>query len=463
MGFAEPTMGLLLRTDRPELVFVGIRQTNWADIQCYEALGVKLEDLAENVEIPGNRKPLSTEVPIDKLSLAIVKLLSRYATQLKVVYLQHQAHIHIPCGLCLPQEEWWVLSRHLFTGKAAGCVADTVPCNLLRDSHDEIKLPSRSLGEVMARWGISQQKPSGFDGDNLLFRSIHVDDALKLSCLFPATKRLAGRCLRLGDNRKRLPSYNLDHAIEAGVVPHQGDIIVDPKVKRIFLPLGRAQIASLKAPLEFRPESDGKRAGLLCPAPLVEHFLLSAAKAARTYRLPADLKKYEVRTVDPETHEESDLQGTYYLISNLTSLPPRDLRHERAERKARLDRLVARFGPGLPTDHEKYTDQQLSQYFTLKDLVARGEMIDVARHPALPDARYFHGDFFDWIKEVKPDLVMCCPVTQTQYLRSSTAIGNLADLPGFWKAVEKTLRQASWLRKLILDPKVRAAAMAHAI
>ena len=124
---------------------------------------------------------------------------------------------------------------------------------------------------------------------------------------------------------------------------------------------------------------------------------------------------------------------------------------------------MARFGPDLPADYEKYTDQELSQYFAVKELVARGEMIDITTHPALPRGGYTLPDFVDWIKTVKPDLVMSCPITRTQYLHSATVLGDLADLPGFWKAVERTVGLSSWLRNLILDPKVRAAAMAHAI
>jgi len=43
------------------------------------------------------------------------------------------------------------------------------------------------------------------------------------------------------------------------------------------------------------------------------------------------------------------------------------------------------------------------------------------------------------------------------------SIEELTTLPGFWKAVEETLREGPWLRMLMLSPEVRAAAIAHAI
>src|SRR5439155_16580767 len=190
------------------------------------------------------------------------KFLVGYAKQLRIVVLAGEQYLRVPNALSLSENQWKLLSRHIFTGKPMGCLEETVAYRSNSghgfDSPLLIELPGRSLGELVARFGISPQKPSGFDGRNFLFESITVEDASKLASCFPRTRLFSGRVLRVVGPRElgatndrgmltlnhwdRLPSYNLHQAADAGVVPPQGDIVVDWRLEWIFLP-GDVQIA----------------------------------------------------------------------------------------------------------------------------------------------------------------------------------------------------------------------------
>lgn len=472
--FQAPIPGLLLRSDKPRLAFIGIKVEASGWQQCYEQIAVQRDDLAEIVEVaqPPDRAPLSTEIPVEQLSPEIARLLVQYASQLRVVFINGGPHIHFPTNFRLRQDQWKLLSRHIFTGKSIGCVEETVPLSMRSD--DLIKLPGTSLGAVIDRWGIGESKPLAYDGSNHLFRSIHVTNAAKLSGHYPQAKLLSGRVLQAAGNsgslRSRLGleppavsgwwSFPLLEAAEAGIIPPEGDLTVDSKLKYLFLP--KVNITSLQRPLKFTC-GHYEPLSLLCPQTLIVTYLLNSAKAVRAYRIPGEVEKYEVQTLDPTTKKLLNLPGMYYQLSDLASLPRRDLRQERADRKARHERLIARYGPDLPADYQRYTDEDLENYYTIKELVARGEIVPTVNHPLLPEINYRQDGFLEWIKEVQPDLVLRCPISGRHYLRPISGMEALADLPGFWPTVERILGQSSWVRSLILNPSVQAAALAHAI
>jgi hypothetical protein len=501
-GLPGQLPGVLLRTNDPRLCFVGIKSSADWDGHFYEQIGIHRDDLADIVAVDNlpDRQPDPTEIPICELTPDIVRLLAQLSNRLHVTFPARRLHIRVPSDLALSDGQWRLLARHIFTDKSVACAQETVPwcaaerypavaaltaaqapgtglgppgpslslprgIRLLnnRPYRSLIKLPGISLLQVATRWGVDQQKPSAFDGKNLLFESILVNDATKLSTLYPHVRLLRGRTLRVVEDRMELLSYPLHQTAEAGAVPKRGEIIVDSALEKIFLLPGQLHIARLKCPVQFRQEVVYGRAGLLCPEPLIEKFLLSGVKAARTHRLSKGLKRYEVRTLDEKTKEEIDLEGTYYLKSDLAALPLRDIKTERADRKARLERLTAKYGKDLPENYEKHTDEELGVYFEIRELAARGEILPAAKHPLLPRRHHFDNPFLRWMESVKPDLVLTCPLTGTRYLRAFADIDVLAELPGFWKTVEDILGESSWLRLLFLSSKVRAAALAHSI
>jgi hypothetical protein len=494
VGLEGPPPALLLKTGLPRLAFIGVRSNpSWR--QWYRTFGIHSEDLAEAVQVAdeADNEPQATDAQINVVSTEIAKLLVQYRTQLKLILFGRETYVRIPSTLSLARDQWRVLCRHLFTGKPLGCIQDTVPCESASpyrmSSEGAIELPGSCLSEVRALFGIGQDKPSGYDGSNLLFDSILVQDATRLSRLFPHAEFLNGRQVSVVDtlNRREPPPqarasvdelearlkrlqgsshrpqpFPLRQAAAAGVIPRQGDLIVDPKLEHIYLHADQVQIKKLKAPLQFRPLSRDELPGLICPQSLVEAHLATAAKAARIYNLPADLTKYKVRTFDLGAHEKLELAGAYYMKTDLASLPRRNLRCERAQKNARRERLVSQYGTNLPVDFEQHSDEDLKSYFEIQDLVARGEIVPASEHPALPN-NYWNNQFFNWIQKAKPELVLSCPVTRNGFIRAQCSIEDLADLPDFWLTITTTFGAGPWLRKLLLSPKARAAALAYGL
>ena len=483
--FPTPTSGILLRTHQPRLAIIRLVDTGlWREEGC-DAIAIPRDELSEIIEVPKSlhRRPNATEIQIEELSPAVATLLAQHAKQLKVVFIKGRPHIFIPAGFRFRQDQWELLSRYLISGRGIGCLEETV--RKATQSDRLIKIPGTSVAEVMSRYGIGERRPTACDGTNLLFDLVCVNNASKLSRLYPQVKQLEGRTLRLPSKTVHssmasrptrtdddedecnsspggLTTFPLQQSVEAGVIPPDGDLIVDTALEHVFLPTGQIRIADLKCPLGIEQEYPWDPAVLLCPHPLIGTYLLSVAQAARTYRVPFNLKRYLVRTVEPGSQKETDLAGAFYLLSDLTTLPRRDLRLERAERKARHQRLVTRYGSDLPSDYEKHTDEELSFYFQLKEWVARGEVVPAADHPLLPST-YRQRSFVAWLRKAKPDLVVTCPITRKDYVRLLAGMEELAALPGFWKAVEETLGEVTWLRQLMLNQAVRAAALADAI
>lgn len=471
VGFHRLVPGLLLRTEQPRLAFIST--TEGRSRKGYELIGIHREDLAEIVELaePPDRAPQAMEVVIREFSPELLKLIVQYSTQLKLVLFEDQLCVRSPSAVQFSREQWKLLDRYIYTGKTSSSLEETcqdesnagvairrrAPITWPPRRGDVmIELHGSTLDQVVARWGISEQKPVAYNGSGLLFQSIHVKESSKLSRLFPTTKLLGNRVLRVPTDSSGLPDYNLHQAAEAGVVPMRGDVLVDGRLERIFLRHGQVLIGDLKSPLEFRRESHWEDAGLLCPMPLVESHLLSAAKAARTFRLPANLTKYRVRTLD-ESGNEVDLLGTYYLTCDLATLPVRDFRRERSDRKSRFERLRALYGEDLPPNFEKHTDEELKAHFEVNELVARGEFVPANDHSLLPKTYYLREAFLEWIAKVRPDLVVIDPMTKESYLRSLCSIDELAGARGFCQAIGAVLQEPAWLRMLMLNSKARAA------
>ena len=456
--------GLLLRTDEPRLAFINVSPQNRYG-SFYEALGVHRDDLADIVEIADTRNPkrLANEVAIQELTPQIVNLLIQYPTQLKLVFFKEMLCVRIPDNLCLPKEDWRPFSRHVFTGRAAGCVHDTTRVVEAWGS-DLIRLPGYTMPEIADRWGISARRPDGYNGQELLLREFRVDDAAKLARRYPQVRLLEGRVLHVPENTYEFTEFPLQQAAKAGAIPPTGMVLVRSDLEQVLLAKNKVMIDRLKSPLQFRRETVFEVAGLLCPEHLVGNYLLPAAEAARNYQLNAKLTKYRICTLDAVTREERFLRGNYYLLADLTALPRRDIRRERAERIARQKRLIDRYGPDLPETYEQFTDEELEAHFRMEDMRVRGEIIEAKDHPALPKVWYRNSiRFMDWIKEARPEAVMRDPIAERNYVQASLRIEDMAGLPGFWEAVEATLDVSAWLRSLILCPQVRAAALAHVI
>jgi hypothetical protein len=104
----------------------------------------------------------------------------------------------------------------------------------------------------------------------------------------------------------------------------------------------------------------------------------------------------------------------------------------------------------------------LSVYYQIKELLARGEIVPEDKCPLLSQT-YHRRRFVDWLEKAKPDLVKKCPVTGGRYLGVVGSIDDLVDLPDCWKTLEEMFGESTFLRSLILSPKVRAIALAHAV
>lgn len=462
LAFSWNSVGLLLNSDHPRLAFIGPPQWN-----SWEAFALPREDVAEVIEIAESCKfPAGTRQSfLSQLTPKMVPLLARYRHQLKVIFVGSQPHLRAAKDLQLRPDEWNQFSRHVFTGAPRAGLENTVPFE--QDNlrlRERVKLQGRSLPTVMAAWGVQAERPVSFDGTNLGFRSFRVVDPLRLSRVYPGANLLVGKRLRVIESSNYTGAYKLPlaGAAAAGVIPDDPDLHVNAALDRIFLSTTQVRSVELKQPLQIREESWWHRPLLLCPESLVDTHLLTASRAARMYRLPPGIKNYEVQAISREGWNETALPGTFYLVSDLSNLPRRNLRQEREDRVQRRKRLIALYGRDLPTDFERFTDDQLSTFQTLKQRLARGEIQRAKSHPQLPHARYHREQFLDWLKKAS-DLVITCPVTGEVYLRPVGSIDDLAGLPSFWPTVEALLGESSWLRTLILSPTVRAAAVAHAI
>jgi hypothetical protein len=321
-------------------------------------------------------------------------------------------------------------------------------------------LPGKSIKEVSAQWGVGGSKPCAYDGKHLYFTSLDVRQGAKLARLHPNGGRLEGRRLEVSRSDDDC-SVRLNQALDAGIVPSTGILYVDPTLEDIYLPREELQIDEFKAPVLSR-RSYWEEPIILCPEHLIPMHLMPASQAARTYIIPPGIGPFKVRTQQVAAPSDEDPPERYYLVADLRNLAARDLKKEREERRARIKRLVDRYGSALPKGYEKLSDEQIALYFEIQDLVLTGEFIEAEHHPLMPPS--YHGQFIeDWLRKQAPQLIKTCPVTGQNYVRKLDGFEDLVDIPGFWDAVESTLGGGTWLRKLITCPKVQAAALISSI
>jgi hypothetical protein len=328
------------------------------------------------------------------------------------------------------------------------------------------KLPGDTLQEVRARWGVGNTVPCGFDGANLYFTTLHVLHGANLGRLYPNAKRLEGCCIKV-PTRDRLHStyyssdyssnyaFRLSEALDAGLVPANSILDVDASISTIWIPSDRLQVGQLRRPiaLERRMWEDPT---LLCPQPLLPTFLLPAGQAVRKYAIPGNITPFNV----------VGSPGKYYLLADLQNLAPRNYKREREERSARQSRLVERYGTALPQGYERLTDAEIGLYFEIRDLQQQGEIIRVENHPLMPGG-HFTRPIIDWLRKEASHLIKTCPVSRQSYVRRFDSFEDLADIPGFWPAVESAFVSSGgnreWLRKLVACPKAQAAALISAL
>jgi hypothetical protein len=475
-GF-DAKAGLLAVTDKPRIAFFGIANVGWHD-DC-TCLCIHPNDLAPIVEIPSERtEPRRTDVTIDKLTPDVANLLVRHSKELKVVILgQRNTHegvtasllasiqddrnpwVRVPASLRLSSAEWGVLKRYLFTGHSYGTVSETTT---IGEDDECFRLPGHSVDEVKAKWGVDCGTPSFYDGENLLFKSLDVLQEGKLGRLFPNAVNLRSRRLQSVERRWLNESgYDLCQAYAAGILPAEGVLQVTADLTRIYLPEKDLRIEQFKQPVVV-PTNVREDSAVVCPPDLIPKFLVPARRAVRDRVIPRTVTSYCVRTQKVTGPSDADPPGTFYLISDLCNLPSRNLKQERAERLAREKRLRERYGTALPHNYETLTDEQIECSFTVQALIETGEIIEAERHPLLPTSYRVMG-IVRWLQKEAPHLVVVCPVTNKVYVRQVGSMEDLADIPGFWQAVESALGEGPWLRKLIISPKVQTAALISAI
>lgn len=93
---------------------------------------------------------------------------------------------------------------------------------------------------------------------------------------------------------------------------------------------------------------------------------------------------------------------------------------------------------------------------------AKGEIIRFEKHPLMPNS-YRRQSMLDWVREEATQLIRTCPATQQVYLKRLDSFADLADIPGFWHAIESAVGAGDWLRRLVTCPKVQEAALISAI
>ena len=452
--------GLPVRTDKPRLAFFGIRKGKWGK-RC-TSLCIHPDDLSPIVKIPAPAsQPQPNDLRIHNLSSSLVNLLAQRAEKLNVVLFEDGTYVRVPESLRLNSSEWTHLKRYLFTGHTSGTLGDTT---IFGKGVDALKLPGDTIDEVKMKWGVGGLKPSAYDGKYLYVNSLDVLPGSKLSDLFPNAERLEGRRLEVVPPPRfvsRESSLGLGEALDAGIVPAQGILRVDPDLSRIYLRAENLQINKFRCPI-VAPLGYGEEPAVLCPEHLVAKFLMPARIAVRTYVVPTEIQRFRIRTQAVDSYSEEDPPGTYYRLRDLQNLAQRDLKCEIAERRAREQRLVARYGSALPAGHEKLTDEQIAVYFEIQDLVQQGELIRADDHPLLPPD-YHAREMLSWIQAEAPHLTATCPVTRHVYVRRLDGFEDLVDIPGFWRAVESTLGVGDWLRRLLICPRVQAAALISTI
>jgi len=460
--------GLLVLTPSPRFAFFGINDAGWGE-RC-TSLCIHPDDLATNVVVPDQKsQPQPSDLRIDKLTSDLVNLLARHDQRLKVVLFGNYTYLRMPTSLRLNRTDWAALKRHLFTRHSFGTFLETTEIGKIEGC---FKLPGHSMDEVKARWGVGEDMPCVYDGKHLCFHSLHVLQGDKLGLLHPNAEMLEGRHLdlarsggRYADPMRRILdlSHNeyalsLSQALDAGIVPPNGILHVDPSIETIRLPADSLRIGDFKGPV-IRQGADWEEPNLFCPHHLMAQFLLPARQAVRMYTIPDNIKPFRVRT---QNASDGDPAGKYYLLTDLQTLAPRDLKHELAERRARHKRLVDRHGSALPDGHERLTDEQIEVYFEIQDLVQAGEIVQAEQHPLMPSS-FRARTMLDWIQKEAPHLVKTCPVTKQIYVCRLEGFEDLVALPGFWHAVESAVGEGAWLRRLVTCPKVQAAALISAI
>jgi hypothetical protein len=194
--------------------------------------------------------------------------------------------------------------------------------------------------------------------------------------------------------------------------------------------------------------------------------LVPARQAVRTYAIPDNITAFRVITLNPAVNSEVGPPGKYYLLADLQNLAQRDLKLEREERSAREKRLVARYGAALPPGHQKLTDAEIALHFEIQDLLGQGQIINAENHPLLPGG-CSTWRIEDWLRKEAPHLIKTCPVSKESYVHRLESFEDLADIPGFWEAIESAfepvVKKKEWLRKLVTCPKVQAAALISAL
>jgi hypothetical protein len=454
-----PEKGLLVRTAQPRLVFCGGRDANWG----FDGPPVCMhgEDLTEVVVLPrAGSSPGPFDQPITSITPQLVSLLAQHPKQLKLVTFPYDPCIRVSPGVRLTGSDWSHLGRHVFTTNSCAAFHDTAA---IREHRGSFKVPGHCIDQVRVQWGVGVTKPQAYDGKHLYFTSLQVLDGAKLGRLFPDAARLEGRHLTTRsshDTDDLHYSLSLCQALDAGIVPARGMLEVDSAFETIRLPRMSFSITQCKQPVTVQT-GRWERSVILCPRHLVQNFLMSTQQAGRTFTVPDKLKRFKVVVESGVEPSDATMPGSYYLLTDLQNLPTRDLKREREERAARRKRIVDRYGSALPAHYEKFTDEQIASYFEIQDLAQQGEFIPVREHPLMPGYRY--GGMIEWIQVEAPHLVRKCPLTGQEFLRRMESYEDLAEIPGFWAAIESTLGGEGWLRKLVTCPKVQAAALISAI
>jgi hypothetical protein len=358
-------------------------------------------------------------------------------------------HIVFPKGTELQQQEWERLCRYIYNGKTIAPFSETVP----QKEHNCIWFPGVTLQEVQNTYGI-EGTPVAFSNQKLGFNRFRIITPAKASKAFPVLEKLGAKSISLNYSFICRDQFTVETFLKnPRLVEHSSEIHIDASLTSIRVGNIDAVLPFIDYPLCEPAQSNSQsRTTAFCPQHLVDQFFLAAREAGRAYKLDG-ICRY---TINYGGTRVEDLPGQWVLRDDVTGLKARDRRSENQTKQARKEQLEGQFGK-LPKGWEKLTDEQVGQYFLIQDRLVKGELLEFDKSALMPK----HWSNVSWFKTwlLAQTRIVKCPLTSKEYVQNFTSMDELAQVPGFWQALEGGLHEKDWLKALINSRTVQAIAM----
>lgn len=419
------TTTLLLKTHQPRLAATFNRACLTPYLQSRFNLHIHPEDLHPQQTFTITSANLRY-LYISNPTRAALDELERHA-DLKVYSLSTELYILADAQLQLPRGQWCQLGLHPASSAPLVGATQVVGCT-----------PANAfslLGFTFPFETIEELKHHGIEGSpirktpqGLVLQQLEFTDP---ACIAPYHPQLAAfpNCLITHSQHvSDLARPNYVHIEDAARLPRacvrheHGRLLVHNTITGTtpitYVGLTRFTLNQIAIPLRLLPQGQ-----ILCPPNLLAKHLTPLAKAKQGYQIPPSLSRYKVTV---ETAREDWLPGYYVLTSEVAKLPPINRQRRRRERATRQARFLQRYGH-LPPYWHKHTDEELHQYFALKEQQTCGDLIDCRKHPLIAQ----HHDFqlVHWL--VDHNLATYCPVTHCVLIAKTLSLAQLTATPAF--------------------------------